>query len=121
MEVGNREKVQIFKDNWIPKPMSFKPVFPSTLHKEAQVAEVIGPENQWNEGLIRQHFSREDAKAMLKIPLPKEDKDDEVLWHFDRKGLYSVKISYQIALQLKFYNSPSCSNNVSSAGMICGP
>lgn len=42
MEVGNGEKVQIFKDNWIPKPMSFKPVFPSTLHNEARVAEVIG-------------------------------------------------------------------------------
>lgn len=74
---------------------------------------MIGPENQWNKGLICQHFSGEDEVAMLKIPLPKEDKDDEVLWHFDRKDLYSVKSGYQITLQLKFPNSPSCSNNVS--------
>ena len=38
--------MQIFKDNWILRPVTFKPIFPSSLHKDAKVAEMIGSENQ---------------------------------------------------------------------------
>lgn len=64
----NREKVQIYKDKWIPKPiaMTFKPILSPLLHRDASVAEMIDFENQWNENLIRQHFLKEDAERFLK-------------------------------------------------------
>ncbi|KAH9758687.1 hypothetical protein KPL71_016758 [Citrus sinensis] len=34
---------------------------------------------------------------------------DEVMWHYDRKGQYSVKSGYQIALNLKFLVRPTSS------------
>ena len=46
---------------------------------------MIDAENNWEEGLIRQSFMKEDAEAIIKIPLPKENKEHEVLWHFDKK------------------------------------
>ena len=78
--------MQIFKDNWILRPVTFKPIFPSSLHKDARVAEMIGSENQWEEALICQNFREEDAEEIIKILLPREAKDDEVLWHLDKKG-----------------------------------
>lgn len=65
--------------------MTFKQIFPSSLHKNARVTEIIGSKNQWEEGLIRQNFKEEDAEAIIKIPLLKGNKDDGMLWHFDKK------------------------------------
>ena len=48
-----------------------------------------------------------DAAIILKIPLPKEHLDDEVLWHYDKRGEYSVKSGYQLALRMKFLDAPS--------------
>ena len=105
--IGNGDRVQIFKDNCIPRPATFKPIFLSNLNKDARVAAMIDVGNNWEEGLIRQSFMKEDAEAIIKIPLPKENKEDEVLWHFDKKGQYSVKSGYQIALQIKYLDTPS--------------
>lgn len=105
--------MQIYKDKWIPKPiaMTFKPILSPLLHRDASVAEMIDFENQWNENLIRQHFLKEDAEAILKILLLRRSKDDEVLWHFGKEGYYSVKSGYQIDLQLKYSSTPSSSGN----------
>ena len=116
--IGNGDRVQIFKDNWIPRPVTFKPIFPSSLHEDDRVAEMISSENQWNEGLIHQHFREEDAEAIIKIPLPREAKDDEVLWHFDKKWQYSIKSGYQIAFQLKYPFQLKYSNTLSYSGNV---
>lgn len=34
-----------------------------------------------------------------------------MLWHFDKKGHHSVRSGYQIALQLRYSSTPSCSGN----------
>ena len=43
----------------------------------------------------------------MRIPLPRSPKMDEVYWHFDKKGMYTVKSGYQIALRLKYPDIPS--------------
>ena len=54
-----------------------------------------------------------DAAMILKIPLPKEHLDDDVLWHYDKRGEYSVKSGYQLALKMKFSDAPSSSESMS--------
>lgn len=78
------------------------------------MTEIIGSKNQWEEGLIRQNFKEEDAEAIIKIPLLKGNKDDGMLWHFDKKKRqYSVKSDYQIGFQLKYHDILSCLGDVS--------
>ena len=50
-----------------------------------------------------------DAEEIIKIPLPRRPMRDEIIWHYDRKGQYTVKSGYQIALSLKFLASPTSS------------
>ena len=61
--------------------------------------------------MILQHFRPEDAEAIMQIPLPKRPKEDQLIWHYDKKGYYSVKSGYQVAMRLKFPEDPSCSNH----------
>ena len=80
---------------------------PSGIHK----SELIDGENKWKEVLIQQNFMKEDAQQILNIPLPRTPKPDKLLWHFDKRGEYSVKSGYQVALNLKFPDHPNSSEN----------
>lgn len=57
---------------------------------------------------------KEDANAIMNIPLPRNQNEDQVLWHYDKKGEYSVKSGYQIALKIKFPDIPSNSESRSN-------
>ncbi|KAH9782560.1 reverse transcriptase domain-containing protein [Citrus sinensis] len=107
--IGDGPKIQIHKDNWIPKPSTFKPIVRPSLPEDTLVAELINEENKWNESLIYRHFNRMDADKIVEIPLPRSPKEDTIIWHYDKKGLYSVKSGYQTALSLKFPAMPSSS------------
>ena len=53
--------MQIFNDNWISRPVTFKSIFSSNLNKHARVAAMIDVEHNGEEGMIRQSFIKEDA------------------------------------------------------------
>lgn len=95
--------------NWIPRPTSFRPIFPPSLITNYKVADLIGSDHQWNNILIEQHFAKEDAEVIKNIPLPRYPKNDERVWHYDKKGLYTVKSGYQVALKLKYVEAPTSS------------
>ena len=99
----------LHKENWLPRPLTFKPISKPSLPADALVAELINEEHTWNEGLIHRHFAKIDAEAIVRILLPRRPMKDEVIWHYDRKCQYSVKSGYQIALNLKFPAKPTSS------------
>jgi ribonuclease HI len=53
----------------------------------------------WDETLVRDIFCVQDTTLILSIPLF-EDMIDEWAWHFDEKGLFSVKSAYHLQRQL---------------------
>lgn len=112
--VGNGQQLTVFESSWIPRPTTFKPTTPPSLPKGTLVAELINGDNQWKEELIYQHFGKEDADAIVQIPLPRKQNDDKLIWHYDQRGQYLVKSGYQVALKQKHPDLPSCSNSHSS-------
>ncbi|KAF7141896.1 hypothetical protein RHSIM_Rhsim06G0102000 [Rhododendron simsii] len=53
-------------------------------------------------GIVRNLIERsppEVVEAILKIPLPLVDRQDQLVWHYNQKGVYSVKSGYQVAMQ----------------------
>lgn len=105
--IGSGDKVKIYKSNWIPKPSTFKILSTPTIPLDATTSLLIGEEHKWNEVLIKQQFTPEDAEHMLKIRLPRSPRLDRLIWVFDKHGNYSMKNGYQIALKLKFPDWPS--------------
>ncbi|KAH9670993.1 hypothetical protein KPL70_017175 [Citrus sinensis] len=103
--VGNGQSILIHKENWPPRPLTFKPVSKPNLPADALAVELISEEHSSNEWLIHRHFFKMDAEAIVKIPLPRRPMKDEIIWHYDRKCKYTVKSGYQIALSLKFLAS----------------
>lgn len=74
------------------------------------MAKLIDDENKWDETKLNQFFMQEDMEVILKIPLPRNQKEDELLWHYDKRGEYYVKSGYQITLKIKALNLSNSSN-----------
>ena len=71
---------------------------------------MIDEEGCWKEQLIRNHFLKEDATQILKIPLPKRPLEDQLVWAYDKRGQYRVKSGSYVALRLKLKDLPSSSS-----------
>lgn len=75
----NEEQVQVYQSQWLPRPVTFKPISPLSLHLQTTVAELINDEHEWNVDMIQQNFLRDDADQIIKIPLPRQLKLNQVL------------------------------------------
>ena len=66
-----------------------------------KVSELIDPiTGTWDRVLIEEVFWEEDWKCILSIPI-KQGMDDLIAWHFDRKGIFSVKSAYHNLVAIK--------------------
>lgn len=74
--IGNGRKISVYKNNWMPRPDTFKLISPQTLSEDVIVADLINADNQWNEAKLSQHFNDEDTAVILTIPLPNEQLED---------------------------------------------
>ncbi|KAK3187896.1 hypothetical protein Dsin_027457 [Dipteronia sinensis] len=63
----------------------------------------------WGRELITQHFSINDCRAVLRIPIGSTRREDSVMWHYDNSGGYTVKSGYRVVRGL--LNTSGCSNS----------
>lgn len=78
------------------------------------VADFINESQQWKENEIAQNFPKEVSEEILRIGLPRTPQQDTLIWRFDKRGKYSVKSGYQLAVKDNFKNDPSCSDSSKS-------
>ena len=61
-----------------------------------KVEELIDPiTEQRDEDLVQQVFFEDDAKLILALPVHAQ-LDDVVAWHYDSKGVFSVRSAYKV-------------------------
>jgi hypothetical protein len=94
--VGNEEKINIWLNPWIPNKITRCPSTPRGQILVNRVCELIDPiTGNWDHDLVRNLCWEEDAKIILVIPL-KSNMDDFLVWHYDKKGIFSVKSVYHV-------------------------
>lgn len=52
----------------------------------------------WDERLVLDNFREYDAQAILKLRVTCE-LWDQPAWHYDKRGLFSVKYAYKLVVQ----------------------
>ncbi|KAK2652569.1 hypothetical protein Ddye_012425 [Dipteronia dyeriana] len=101
MESGKGFSIRIFEDRWILRPTTFKILSSPKLNSDDKVACLVSESGGWNVNLINQNFFTEDVEGILSILLGSCQVEDCVLWHFDERGIYSVKSGYNVGHQIK--------------------
>ncbi|KAL0405661.1 UNVERIFIED_CONTAM: putative mitochondrial protein [Sesamum latifolium] len=104
--IGDGQTARIVGEPWLPRPHTFQLIMkPRTLHCGMKVATLMDAEQRWNENLIREEFRPTDAECILSIPL-REGTRDEIVWHYEKKGTFSVRSAYELT---KALTNASCS------------
>ncbi|KAK3192992.1 hypothetical protein Dsin_024302 [Dipteronia sinensis] len=94
--VGNGNSIRIYKDKWIPRPSTFKVVSPPTMNEQDTVSCPIAPSGSWNVPLLKNIFSIEDVNLILQIPICLSQREDDIIWHYEENGQFSVRSGYWI-------------------------
>jgi len=55
--------------------------------------------SSWNWGLIKGIFNAHDREAISKLSLLNREKEDKLIWKFNSKGSYTVKLAYKYAME----------------------
>lgn len=93
--------VRIFSDPWIPRPSSYRPITRGPmLSEEWYVSDLIRDDSGgWNDKIVDQIFLDIDKRFIIKIPLSLEINHDQIFWHFEKKGIYSVRSRYTVLME----------------------
>jgi len=94
--VGNGDSIRIWEDPWVPQGATKKPITPRRGNILTRVSELINPLTEdWDDEMVRAIFWEEDAQKILTVPVHLE-MDDILAWHYDLKGMFSVKSAYRV-------------------------
>ncbi|KAK3211830.1 hypothetical protein Dsin_016536 [Dipteronia sinensis] len=92
--VGNGSSIRVYKDNWLPRPYTFKIISTPAINVDTTVNNLFSSSGGWNLQLLKQNFLDCDVEAVLKIAIGSGSRDDSVIWNFEGNGVYSVKSGY---------------------------
>ncbi|KAK9104847.1 hypothetical protein Scep_021691 [Stephania cephalantha] len=98
--VGDSTKVKIWDDFWIAKKEKSK-LWSLRIEGLIWVKDLISHSTKnWNGDLIKSSFREEEAKFILATLLSREGCEDQLVWHYEKSGLFSVRSTYKLAVTL---------------------
>lgn len=95
--VGDGASIRGWRDRWIPRGTSYRPITPRRRCRLRWVADFLTAECTWNAQLVQQHFWPVDVADILKIK-PSWRLEDFIAWQPDKHGQFSVRSAYSLGL-----------------------
>jgi hypothetical protein len=101
--VGDGASIRIWRDNWLPRPYSIKPIGSTRTCRLRRVSHLIDQRYKtWDEVKVRRHFYQCDVEEIMKIKLSPNIDTDWVSWNFEKSGMFSVRSAYRLAMREKY-------------------
>ena len=99
-QVGDGERVHIWRDKWILSPCTYRITTSEKQFPQGPwVKNLIKSDSkEWDDNFIKQTFMPQDADAILSIPLSARRAQDRVVWAENKSGKFFVRSAYQLAL-----------------------
>ncbi|VVA37427.1 PREDICTED: reverse mRNAase, partial [Prunus dulcis] len=112
-QVGSGDTIGIWEDRWLPQPNSFRIFSPKPEHSAiTKVSDLIhGDSREWNAPLLQNVFFPEEVMLIRSIPLSLRLTPDMLVWHYDKKGMFTVKSAYHVARSLHSSTGRASSSN----------
>jgi hypothetical protein len=114
--IGDGTNVNIWTDPWLARDDAQKPITPRGQCIFTKVSELIDPTTgQWDVQLVTENFWKMDADVILATPI-REDFEDFFAWHYESKGIFTVKSAYKLYVQRR--DGPQQSSPGDPANML---
>ena len=100
--VGNGRDIRIWEDKWLPMTPTHRVYSPRLfLDSDTRVCELIKPESSsWNSQVIDALFYPHEAEVIKGLPLSSRLPSDKLIWAASSNGLFSVRSTYSLAINL---------------------
>jgi hypothetical protein len=101
--VGNGQNIQVWRDRWLPVPVSYSVQSPKQLLvADATVASLINSNaKEWKADLVKAFLNAEEAQVVLDIPLSSSLPPDKLIWQGTKNGVFSVKSAYHLGKEIQ--------------------
>ena len=109
--VANSQSIRIWRDSWIPREYSLKPITRRRRSRVRWVSDLLSPNKECDINLLRENFSAIDVDEILKIQLPAIPMEDVLSWNSKKSGIFSVKSAYKLAYNLRSAEHAATSSN----------
>ena len=115
-QLGDGEKIQVWKDKWLQQPSTYRVVTPASSSQQVErVCDLIdGDQKEWKEDLIRQCFLPQDVEAILSIPLNAHGARDRMIWAENKNGKFTVRSAYKLAQDIHSEGNTSESSDLAA-------
>ena len=87
------------------KPPSYRPISKRGNCRLRRVSSLLMEMGEWNETLLRQHFSRINIEEIQKIKTSPRRAEDVLAWAPDPRGILSVRSAYSLAWDTLYHTS----------------
>lgn len=96
-QVGYGKSIDIWRDDWIPGIESNSLSPPTSSPCVLNVSDLIHPINKiWKSDLVLSLLEPVIGKQSLSIGISKDDKEDQLVWQFNRDWTYFVRSDYLV-------------------------
>ncbi|XP_062074994.1 uncharacterized protein LOC133779003 [Humulus lupulus] len=109
-QVGTEANISVYFDKWISRGECILASSTKTLQSHSLVESLKDHHGGWNQDLICDSFSKQEADAILSIPLFDCLGGDRLIWHHTNSGIYTIKSGYWIATRKAGFGQASSSN-----------
>jgi hypothetical protein len=65
------------------------------------VADFLKLDGSWKDALINQYFEPQEAQLICQIRTSQRNESDFIAWYPEKRGLFTVKSAYDLAINLK--------------------
>ena len=98
--IGSGETTSIWISmDWLPTDDMRRPVPSSAPHPPQLVRELIDHTSAtWDTTKLHEFFTQADREAIMAIPLCNRRQPDFWAWHYDRKGIFTVRSAYRMLI-----------------------
>lgn len=94
--IGDGRSIPIYGSNWLPGSPSLRIRSRQSLPLSSKVCDLLTASGRWDLDKVQLHFSHEDRLVILQIPLGGPHLPDQLVWNFEKSGMFSVKSCYRL-------------------------
>ncbi|CAN1338290.1 Putative ribonuclease H protein At1g65750 [Linum perenne] len=99
--VGDGTKIRVWEDQWLQSDINLRITTDrdDTL-QGLKVCDLLIPGVlEWDRELIESLFNQRDALEIFKVRIGVGGIQDRLIWHFNPKGMYSVRSAYRLLME----------------------
>ena len=97
-KVGDGRSIKIDDHRWLPHPPQFRP----DADKNMRVCDLFNPDTrQWHSQILLNTLMPTTVMDIQFINLGTTNSRDKLIWKENKKGVFSVKTAYRVAIRLK--------------------